>query len=225
MIETIHGVQFPETPVPWETACYCVKICVIWLCPSFLKSLAIYATKDRGCKVKKTTTQQRERGGRGGKVQSLICFRGGLEMLFSDQRQHKLVIPAHDKDSKPVTISYLFDYLCRHVMKDSRKELFVLDNHMYVLTLALLPRPYRGNATRRLRVSLLSFSFFLLHLHPPRRITGTTPGLTLKPFFLISSRPGILVLINDADWELEGEESYEIKSGDNILFVSTLHGG
>ena len=39
------------------------------------------------------------------------------------------------------------------------------------------------------------------------------------------SRPGILVLINDADWELEGEEAYEIQAGDNILFVSTLHGG
>ncbi|KAM7206497.1 ubiquitin-related modifier 1 [Naviculisporaceae sp. PSN 640] len=38
-------------------------------------------------------------------------------------------------------------------------------------------------------------------------------------------RPGILVLINDADWELEGEESYEIQPKDNILFVSTLHGG
>lgn len=40
-----------------------------------------------------------------------------------------------------------------------------------------------------------------------------------------SSRPGILVLINDADWELEGEESYELQGGDNVLFVSTLHGG
>lgn len=38
-------------------------------------------------------------------------------------------------------------------------------------------------------------------------------------------RPGILVLINDADWELEGEERYELQSGDNIVFVSTLHGG
>ncbi|KAK3359196.1 ubiquitin-related modifier 1 [Lasiosphaeria hispida] len=38
-------------------------------------------------------------------------------------------------------------------------------------------------------------------------------------------RPGILVLINEADWELEGEEAYEIQSGDNIVFVSTLHGG
>lgn len=41
----------------------------------------------------------------------------------------------------------------------------------------------------------------------------------------LSSRPGILVLINDADWELEGEEKYELQQGDNIVFVSTLHGG
>lgn len=33
------------------------------------------------------------------------------------------------------------------------------------------------------------------------------------------------MLINDADWELEGEENYELKNADRILFVSTLHGG
>ena len=33
------------------------------------------------------------------------------------------------------------------------------------------------------------------------------------------------MLINDADWELEGEDQYELKEGDSILFVSTLHGG
>ncbi|PQE13854.1 Ubiquitin-related modifier 1 protein [Rutstroemia sp. NJR-2017a BBW] len=38
-------------------------------------------------------------------------------------------------------------------------------------------------------------------------------------------RPGILVLINDADWELEGEAEYALQPNDNILFVSTLHGG
>lgn len=38
-------------------------------------------------------------------------------------------------------------------------------------------------------------------------------------------RPGILVLINDADWELEGEGSYELEQGDHISFISTLHGG
>ncbi|PGH13180.1 hypothetical protein AJ80_06426 [Polytolypa hystricis UAMH7299] len=48
-----------------------------------------------------------------------------------------------------------------------------------------------------------------------------------KELFLLddSVRPGILVLINDADWELEGEEKYQIQPRDNILFVSTLHGG
>ncbi|KAK2739027.1 Ubiquitin- modifier 1 [Myotisia sp. PD_48] len=48
-----------------------------------------------------------------------------------------------------------------------------------------------------------------------------------KELFVVdnSVRPGILVLINDADWELEGEDQYQIQQGDNILFVSTLHGG
>ncbi|KAG8631148.1 hypothetical protein KVT40_000288 [Elsinoe batatas] len=48
-----------------------------------------------------------------------------------------------------------------------------------------------------------------------------------KELFVLgeSVRPGILVLINDADWELEGEGAYELKDGDNIVFVSTLHGG
>lgn len=38
-------------------------------------------------------------------------------------------------------------------------------------------------------------------------------------------RPGILVLINDADWELEGELEYELRDRDEIVFISTLHGG
>lgn len=38
-------------------------------------------------------------------------------------------------------------------------------------------------------------------------------------------RPGILVLINDTDWELEGEGDYVLKDGDEIVFISTLHGG
>lgn len=38
-------------------------------------------------------------------------------------------------------------------------------------------------------------------------------------------RPGILVLVNDTDWELEGEGDYVLKEGDEIVFISTLHGG
>ncbi|XP_019864797.1 ubiquitin-related modifier 1 [Aethina tumida] len=40
-----------------------------------------------------------------------------------------------------------------------------------------------------------------------------------------SVRPGILVLINDADWELMDTVNYVIQPNDNIVFISTLHGG
>ena len=42
---------------------------------------------------------------------------------------------------------------------------------------------------------------------------------------LMYRRPGILVLINDADWELEGELDYELQDKDEVVFISTLHGG
>jgi len=97
-----------------------------------------------------------------------VEFTGGLEMLFSNDSKHEIRLPVRDQDNTPVNVAYLVRYLCDNIMKDKRKELFVLDG---------------------------------------------------------SIRPGILVLINDADWELEGEEKYEIVNGDNVLFVSTLHGG
>ncbi|OAA61695.1 Ubiquitin-related modifier 1 [Niveomyces insectorum RCEF 264] len=101
----------------------------------------------------------------------VVEFSGGLEMLFSDERRLELALPATDEATgRPATVGFLIDYLCRHAMTDSRKDLFVLDDNHHL-------------------------------------------------------RPGILVLINDADWELEGEEAYELQSKDNILFVSTLHGG
>lgn len=38
-------------------------------------------------------------------------------------------------------------------------------------------------------------------------------------------RPGILVLVNDCDWELLDGLEYEVKEGDVVTFISTLHGG
>ena len=46
--------------------------------------------------------------------------------------------------------------------------------------------------------------------------------LFLKDNFI---RPGILVLINEVDWELEGEHDYTLVDGDSIVMISTLHGG
>ena len=42
---------------------------------------------------------------------------------------------------------------------------------------------------------------------------------------LIGRRPGVLVLVNEADWELEGLGEYVLEEGDEIAFISTLHGG
>jgi len=97
-----------------------------------------------------------------------VEFTGGLELLFSNQRKHTLVLPNKKTLDQPVTMGYLVKYLCDRLMKDKRKDMFVVNEGV---------------------------------------------------------RPGILVLINDADWELEGEDKYELQEDDNVLFVSTLHGG
>ncbi|KAL2402411.1 Ubiquitin-related modifier 1 [Exophiala dermatitidis] len=97
-----------------------------------------------------------------------VEFTGGLEMLFDSVAKHELTLPKTADDGKPPTVGYLVKYICDHLIKDPRKELFVLDGAV---------------------------------------------------------RPGILVLINDSDWELEGEDKYELQNRDNVLFVSTLHGG
>ncbi len=40
-----------------------------------------------------------------------------------------------------------------------------------------------------------------------------------------SVRPGIIVLVNDTDWELLETTRYQIEAGDQVAFISTLHGG
>ncbi|KAH0831276.1 ubiquitin-like modifier 1 [Lanmaoa asiatica] len=62
---------------------------------------------------------------------------------------------------------------------------------------------------------------YLMH-HLRVHLLKERPGLFMEGDTV---RPGILVLINDTDWELEGEGAYELKSGDEIVFISTLHGG
>lgn len=38
-------------------------------------------------------------------------------------------------------------------------------------------------------------------------------------------RPGILILVNDVDYEIVGGYDYKLKTKDKVLFISTLHGG
>ncbi|KAL6515584.1 Ubiquitin-related modifier 1 1 [Orobanche hederae] len=38
-------------------------------------------------------------------------------------------------------------------------------------------------------------------------------------------RPGVLVLVNDCDWELTGQLDTVLEDKDDVVFISTLHGG
>ena len=56
-------------------------------------------------------------------------------------------------------------------------------------------------------------------------VSASTVRLRRSYLTYLKRRPGVLVLVNDADWELDGGETYELQDRDSILFVSTLHGG
>lgn len=113
-----------------------------------------------------------------------VEFSGGLELLFSNQKSHKVEIPM-TADDKSTDVRYLIFWLKDNLLKE-RVELFIEGDTVWVL-------------------------------HHSLRVP-----CTLK---IYSRRPGILVLINDTDWELEGEGDYVLQNNDEIVFISTLHGG
>lgn len=57
----------------------------------------------------------------------IIVFSGGLEILFANQKKYSLVMPSQDESGKPANVAFLVRHLCDKVMKDPRKDLFVLD--------------------------------------------------------------------------------------------------
>lgn len=59
-----------------------------------------------------------------------VEFTGGLELLFDNERKHVMSMPAKDSKGDAVTVGWLVHYLCNELMKDSRKEMFVLDEHV-----------------------------------------------------------------------------------------------
>ncbi|KAL7641460.1 UNVERIFIED_CONTAM: hypothetical protein RMT77_007331 [Armadillidium vulgare] len=79
-------------------------------------------------------------------------------------------------------------------------------------TVELSDEVLKGKDIRSLLKWLKADSGFLTH-NPELFFSGDTV------------RPGILVVINDSDWELCNELDYQLQDGDFISFISTLHGG
>lgn len=58
----------------------------------------------------------------------LMIYSGGLEILFGNQKKYSLSIPEKDESGAPANVAFLVRYICENFMKDTRKELFVLDD-------------------------------------------------------------------------------------------------
>ena len=59
-----------------------------------------------------------------------VEFGGGLELLFSNQRSHRVEVPT-TVDDKPTNLNYLIHWLKDNLLKE-RGELFVENNTVWV---------------------------------------------------------------------------------------------
>lgn len=68
----------------------------------------------------------------GSQLQVKIEFGGGLELLFSNQRSHRVSIPAQIPDkAKATDVTFLLHYLRDNLLQD-RPELFMENDTVYV---------------------------------------------------------------------------------------------
>lgn len=63
---------------------------------------------------------------------SVAFHSGGLEILFSNERKHTIHLPAQLNNGSRPNIAYLLQHLVDNVMKDLRKELFIMEDNVYV---------------------------------------------------------------------------------------------
>lgn len=129
-----------------------------------------------------------------------IEFGGGLELLFSNQRSYRVTIPS--------TVS--------------------ADNNTSLTKSAAASTTRPADVTyllHHLRDHLLKEREELFMDNGTVCVDSSLVFLAESDMVIVNRRPGILVLINDTDWELEGEGEYFLQDGDEIVFISTLHGG
>ncbi|KAG1847820.1 ubiquitin-related modifier 1 [Suillus subalutaceus] len=95
--------------------------------------------------------------------------------------------------------------------------LFGNERNQSVLIPPLVPS---DNSTHSSPLKAADLEYLIYHLRD--HLLKERPELFMENGTI---RPGILVLINNTDWELEGEGSYQLCNNDEIVFISTLHGG
>lgn len=66
------------------------------------------------------------------KLDADLIDSGGLEILFGNEKKHKIDLPAQSEEGSPSNIAYLLQYLVKHLMKDQRKDMFIMEDNVYV---------------------------------------------------------------------------------------------
>ncbi|KAL9056026.1 MAG: hypothetical protein Q9162_003205 [Coniocarpon cinnabarinum] len=141
-----------------------------------------------------------------------VSFTGGLELLFNNTRHHTISLPISSSPTRPKanpTIADLIAHLTQtfhsHLPKP-RRDLFSLnpDEEQDMQDSEPLHEDDKGQGAD---------------------VADLRKDADGKWRAGMTVRPGILVLINDADWELEEERETVLEEGDEVVFVSTLHGG
>ena len=131
---------------------------------------------------------------------------GGLEQLFGKIKRHELLLsPVTDGDDGRVTLRAIIRYMKERKLKD-RPELFTQDSTVSA---------QRSTAGRTAVHCSAHHELLLILL-----ISSLSPSLCRR-----CRRPGILVLVNDCDWELMDGLNCVVRDGDCVTFISTLHGG
>ncbi|KAF9238132.1 hypothetical protein BU15DRAFT_48069 [Melanogaster broomeanus] len=126
-----------------------------------------------------------------------VQFLGGLELLFGNQPSHNVSLPALVPANNSTTPSPPGS-----VPPQSLDDL----------------TPESGNAAGDTKPADVEY---LMH-HLRDNLLKERSELFMEGNTV---RPGILVLINDTDWELVEEGLYPLRDDDEIIFISTLHGG
>ncbi|KAG2121272.1 hypothetical protein DEU56DRAFT_746811 [Suillus clintonianus] len=124
-----------------------------------------------------------------------LVFSGGLELLFGNERDQSVLIP----------------------------QIVPSDNSTRSTPSSTSSTPSSNNDTPSIdtgETKAADLEYLIYHLRD--HLLKERPELFMENGTI---RPGILVLINNTDWELEGEGSYQLCNNDEIVFISTLHGG
>jgi len=79
-----------------------------------------------------------------------------------------------------------------------------------------------GKQKQQLEIPPMTIKEFLVWLQT--NITKEKSDLLFSPSSY-TIRPGVLLLVNDVDGELIDFLNYQLQNGDEVSFISTLHGG